>query len=119
MAAATKKRRRRIGGPITRRWFAVGALLLVGLLYYRPLHDYLDARSQRAVRLAAVRQLQKEQASLQRRLRRASSLPVLAREARTLGYVLPGEHLFIVKDIPQWRRRQHASRHAASRGHGR
>jgi hypothetical protein len=33
-----------------------------------------------------------------------------------LGYVRPGEHLFIVKDIPQWRRRQHSSRHAASRG---
>ena len=117
--APRKKRRRRLGVPIARRWFAVGALVLVGLLYYRPLHDYLDARSQRAVRLAAVRQLQKQQASLERHLRRASSLAVLAREARTLGYVRPGEHLFIVKDIPQWRRRQHAARHAASGGHGR
>jgi len=117
--AARKKRRRRLGGPIARRWFAVGALLLVGLLYYRPLHDYLDARSQRAVRVAAVRQLQKEQASLEWRLRRASSLAVLASEARMLGYIRPGEHLFIVKDIPQWRRRQHGARHAASRGHGR
>ena len=42
--AARKKRRRRIGGPVARRWFAVGALVLVGLLYYRPLHDYFDAR---------------------------------------------------------------------------
>jgi len=113
--AARKKRRRGLGGPIARRWFAVGALVLVGLLYYRPLHDYLDAHSQRAVRVAAVRQLQKEQASLERRVRRASSLAVLAREARTLGYIRPGEHLFIVKDIPQWRRRHHA----APRGHGR
>ena len=115
--APRKKRRRRLGGPIARRWFAVGALVLVGLLYYRPLHDYLDARSQRAVRLTAVRKLQKEQASLELRLRRASSLVVLAREARTLGYVRPGEHPFIVKDIPWWRRRQHAARHAASGGH--
>src|ERR1700747_3775558 len=97
---AGKKRRRRIAGPVARRWFAVGALSLVGLLYYRPLHDYLQARSQRSVRVAAVRQLQKEQATLERRLRRASSPAVLAREARTLGYVRPGEHLFIVKDIP-------------------
>jgi cell division protein FtsB len=117
--APRKKRRLRARGPIARRWLAVGALAFVGLLYYRPLHDYLDARSQRAVRLAAVRQLQQEQASLERRLRRASSLAVLAREARTLGYVRPGEHLFIVKNIPQWRRRQHAARHAASGGHGR
>ena len=116
--AARKKRRRRLGGPIARRWFAVGALVLVGLLYYRPLHDYFDARSQRALQAAAVRQLQKEQASLERRVKHASSVAALAAEARTLGYIRPGEHLFIVKDIPQWRRRQHPSRHAASRGHG-
>lgn len=115
---ARKKRRRRLAGPIARRWFAVGALVLVGLLYYRPLHDYLDAHSQRAARIAAVRQLEKQQASLERRLRHASSAAALAAEARTLGYIRPGEHYYIVKDIPQWRRRQHASRHAAPRGHG-
>ena len=93
--------------------------MLVGLLYYRPLHDYLDARSQRSVRVAAVEKLQKEQEALRRRLRRASSLAVLVREARLLGFIRPGEHLFIVKDIPQWQRRQHGHRHAASRGHGR
>jgi cell division protein FtsB len=91
--------------------------LLVGLLYYRPLHDYVDAHSQRAVRLAAVRQLQRERTKLERQLRRASSLEVLTQEARTLGYIRPDEHLFIVKDIPQWRRGQHRSRHAASGGH--
>jgi cell division protein FtsB len=114
---AARKKRRRIGGPATRRWFAVGALVLLGLLYYRPLHDYMDARSQRAVRVAAVRKLQRQQASLEKRLQHASSLTALAAEARTLGYVRPGEHLFIVKDIPQWRRRQHAGSHAAARGH--
>jgi cell division protein FtsB len=117
--AAKKKRRRRIGGPIARRWFAVGALVLVGLLYYRPLHDFADARSQRAVRVAAVRQLQKEHKALEQRLKRASTLAVLVQQARALGYIRPGEHLFIVKDIPQWRRGQHGSRHAAPRGHGR
>jgi cell division protein FtsB len=117
--AARKKRRRRVGGPVARRWFAVGALVLVGLLYYRPLHDYVQARSQRAVRVAAVRQLQKEHTALEQRLRRASSLAVLVQQARALGYIRPGEHLFIVKEIPQWRRGQHAHSHAASRGHGR
>jgi cell division protein FtsB len=117
--AAKRKHRRRIGGPKARRWFAVGALLLVGLLYYRPLHDFADARSQRAVRMAEVRQLQKEHTALEQRLKRASSLPALVQQARALGYIRPGEHLFIVKDIPQWRRAQHGSSHAASRGHGR
>jgi len=117
--AAKKKRRRRFGGPIARRWFAVGALVLVGLLYYRPLHDFADASSQRAVRVAAVRQLQKEHKALEQRLKRASTLAVLVQQARALGYIRPGEHVFIVKDIPQWRRRQHGGRHAAPRGHGR
>ena len=71
---AARKKRRRIGGPVARRWFAVGALVLVGLLYYRPLHDYVDARSQRAVRVAAVRKLQRQQAGLEQRLKHASSL---------------------------------------------
>jgi cell division protein FtsB len=117
--AARKKRRRRLGGRKARRWFAMGALVLVGLLYYRPLHDYFGARSQRAVQLTAVRQLQAEQAALERRLRHASSLAALAAQARTLGYIRPGEHLFIVKDIPQWRRRQHGESHAARHGHRR
>jgi cell division protein FtsB len=117
--AARKKRRRRFQHRIARRWFALGALVLVGLLYYRPLHDYFDARSQQAAQLTAVQKLQREHAALEKRLRHASSDASLAAAARTLGYVLPGEHLFIVKDIPQWRRRQHASRHAARRGHRR
>src|SRR3954470_19735824 len=117
--AARKKRRRRLGGPIARRWFAMGALVLVGLLYYRPLHDYFEARSQRAVQLAAVRKLEREQAALRKRLRHASSDPALAAEARTLGYVRPGEHLFIVKDIPQWRGKQHGDNYSGPRGHRR
>jgi cell division protein FtsB len=109
-----KKAGRRMGGRIARRWFAVAALVLVALLYYRPLHDYLDARGQRAVRIAEVQKLQREETRLEQRLRLASSPAVLAREARTLGYVRPGEHLFIVKDIPQWLRRQNASRRGRS-----
>ena len=120
MAGAPKKRKRRPRrGVLVRRWLGVGALCLVGLLYYRPLHDFADARSQRAVRVAAVRQLQKEHEALEQRLKRASTLAVLVQQARALGYIRPGEHLFIVKDIPQWRRGQHGSRHAAPRGHGR
>jgi cell division protein FtsB len=114
---ARKTRRRRLAGPRARRWVAVGALVLVGLLYYRPLHDYVDARSQRAARIAAVRQLEKQQATLERRLRHASADAALEAAARTLGYIRPGDHLYIVKDIPQLRRRQHGGSHAASRGH--
>src|SRR3954466_3612893 len=114
--AARKKRRRRLGGPIARRWFAMGALVLVGLLYYRPLHDYFTARTQRSAQLMAVRKLQREQAVLEKRLRHASSDAALAAEARTLGYIRPGEHLFIVKDIPQWRGRPRGGGQSPPRG---
>ena len=113
--AATKTRRRRLGGPVARRWFAVGALLLVGLLYYRPLHDYFSSRAQRVDRVAELKKLEREQAVLERKLRGVSSSAALAAQERLLGYIRPGEHLFIVKDIPAWRRRHHA----ASGGHRR
>jgi hypothetical protein len=87
---------------------AVGVLVLVGLLYYRPLRAYVDARGERSQRAAAVRRLREEQVALQRRLKASSSPQVLGREARVLGYVHKGEQLIIVKDIPQWRKRQRA-----------
>jgi len=96
---------------VGRRWFAVAVLVLVGLLYYRPLHDYFSSRAQRAERLAEVVKLERQQAVIERKLRQASSPAALAAEERLLGYIRPGEHLFLVKDIPQWRRRQNASRH--------
>ena len=96
-------------GAIARRWIAVGALVLVSLLYYRPLHAYLDARGQRAASAAAVQRLRDERNTLERRLKASSSLAYLTREARALGYIRKGEHLFIVKNIEQWRRRQRAS----------
>jgi cell division protein FtsB len=96
-----------------RRLFAVAVLVLVALLYYRPLHDYFSSRAQRAERLTEVSKLERQQAALQRKLKAASSKAALAAEERVLGYIRPGEHLFIVKDIPQWRRRQNHSR----RGH--
>jgi hypothetical protein len=79
-----------------RRVFAVGVLILVGLLYYRPLHDYFAARAQRAERVVELRKVTREKA-----------------QERLLNYIRPGDHLFIVKNIRQWRHRQDAQR----RGH--
>jgi Septum formation initiator len=92
-----------------RRWFAVGALVLVGLLYYRPLHTYLDARGQLGQRQAVVDRLLREKANLEHRLGSSTSVATVVREARALGYVHPGEHLFIVKNIDPWRKRLRAS----------
>jgi cell division protein FtsB len=111
---ASAKSRRRARSLLGRRWVAVGILVLVGLLYYRPLHDYFASRAQRAERLGEVRKLERQQAALERKVRHASSWAALTAQERLLGYISPGEHLFIVKDIQQWRRRQNGSRRVHS-----
>lgn len=85
--------------------------MLVGLLYYRPLQNYLDRRAAVADRAAEVGELAAERRALERRYRYVSSDAAVAREARRIGYVKPGERLFIVKGIPGW---QAAQRRAAT-----
>src|SRR3954447_8617099 len=102
-------RRRPPRSAVLRRWAAVGVLALVALLYYRPLHAYHHAKHEQAQRAAAVQKLRDEKARLERKLGASTSLDTLAREARALGYVKPGEHLFIVKGIQQWRQRERRS----------
>jgi cell division protein FtsB len=102
MARSTRPRRLPRSRLIL-RWLAVGALVLCGLLYVRPLQTYLDRRASVAERLEQVRALRAERDRLAKRLRFSKSDVALAREARRLGYVQPGERLFIVKGIPRWR----------------
>ena len=83
--------------------------MLLALLYYRPLKAYVDARGELAQKHAAVQKLQQEKQRLEHRLGSSTSLETLAREARALGYVRPGEHLYIVKGINQWRKLGRAS----------
>jgi cell division protein FtsB len=84
------------------RWLAVGAILLVALLYARPLRSYLGTKKELAQRSADVRALQAEKRDLQHRLATAHTPEALEREARRLGLVRPGERLFIVKGISAW-----------------
>ena len=87
------------------RWLAAGVLVLIGVLYYKPVSSYFETRSALAGRAAEVRELRREHAALRRQLAASTSLEALGREARRLGYVKPGERLFIVKGIPGWRKR--------------
>ena len=110
-----RKGRRPARSIILRRWLAVGALVLVALLYYRPLKAYLGAHGKLGRQRAVVHRLELERAKLERRLGDSTALATLQREARQLGYVKPGEHLFIVKGIDQWRLRERGS--LSQRGH--
>ena len=60
-----------------------------------------------------MRRLRAEQLQLQRLVAASTSDAALAREARRLGLVRPGERLFIVKGIARWEKR-----HAVTLGSG-
>ena len=79
---------------------------LVGVaayLYYQPLSSYFETRNDLAARRAEVQALRVTKAELEQRLQSSTSLEATKREARRIGYVLPGERLFVVKGIPAWR----------------
>jgi cell division protein FtsB len=103
MAARKRPKSRRL-----LRWAALGALCLVALAYYQPARRYLDARNTVATRQGEVQKLREKHRRLARLVAASTSDAELAREARRLGLVKPGERLFIVKGIDRWSK-QHAS----------
>ena len=84
------------------RWVALGAIVLVGLLYARPLQSYVQTKHELAKRAAEVRALKADRRALQHRLAESSTGEALTQQARRLGLVRPGERLFIVKGISTW-----------------
>jgi len=103
-SSKARPRRRRL-----RLLLPVAVLVVMGFLYYHPLASYLETRSELGARRAQVVALRAEKVRLERRLARNTSDAALAREARRIGYVRPGERLFIVKGIAAWQRRHHAA----------
>ena len=89
---------------IARRWLAVIGVVLLAYAYYHPLRSWIETRQELSSRAAEVAQLAAAKRALQQRLQASTSLDSLTREARRLGFVRPGEHLFIVKGIDAWMR---------------
>ena len=87
-----------------RRWVAVLLIGMIGYAYYHPLRSWFETRSQLHSRTDEVAQLATLKRELQQRVRASESLDNVARQARQLGYVRPGEHLFIVKGIKVWQK---------------
>lgn len=116
MAGTSRKKgggRRAARSALVRRWLAVAALGVCAFLYYRPVVTYLEKRGDVQTRAAEVKALETAQADLKRRLSAQTSAATLVRDARRLGYVKPGERLYIVKGIPEWRRAQQLARVAS------
>jgi cell division protein FtsB len=103
-ARSSKTTRRPPRRALLRRWLGVAAIVVVGYLYWHPLTAYLERRGEVERAAASVASLEAEHRALERQLALQRSDAVLVREARRLGYVQPGERLYIVKGIPAWRR---------------
>jgi len=88
----------------------VGLVVVTVYLYYRPLASYVHTRHDLAAQQSALLTLRTRKADLQVRLASATSVQATQREARRIGYVRPGEQLFIVKGIPEWRAAQRSLR---------
>ncbi|MGH3071342.1 MAG: septum formation initiator family protein [Gaiellaceae bacterium] len=110
-----KRRARPQRTTILLRWCILGVVVLVGFLYYQPLSSYLETRSALNERAEEVALLRQERNRLQTRLERSSTVEALAREARQMRLVRPGERLFIVKGVKEWRR-AHAKAEAEGGG---
>jgi len=85
------------------RLLALGGIVVLGLLYWKPLHTYLSTQQELHRRQAEVSSLATQRQQLERQIAAVGSGGELVLEARRLGLVKPGERLFIVRGIDAWR----------------
>ena len=111
-----RKRTRPLRTTVLLRWCILGVAAFVAFLYYQPLSSYLETRSALNERAAEVEELRQQRARLQARLEDSATVTALAREARRMRLVRPGERIFIVKGVEEWRRAQARATSEAKEG---
>ena len=105
------RRRASVRRAKLRRALLLCGLAVVAFLYYHPLRAYLATNGELSQRAAEVQSLQAQKRKLERQLKTAGTPESLARSARMeLSLVKPGERLFIVKGIDEWRRAQRGAK---------
>jgi len=108
--AGRRTARPRIGRRRLRLLWAVAIVGIAVYLYYRPISSYLETRNDLTSSHSDVESLRLVKAELELRLVNSTSVDSIEREARRIGYVRPGERLFVVKGIPAWRKARTAGR---------
>ena len=98
------RRRRPSRSSLALRWLGVAAFVVIAVSYVHPLRSYLAARDRVAERKAELARLDHENARLQERVALSDKDVFIEREARRLGLVRPGERLFIVRGVEDWRK---------------
>jgi cell division protein FtsL len=92
-------RRRPSRSKLALRWIGAAVLVAIALSYIHPLTSYRHARQDVQDRHAAITALERDNAELTKKLMDAGKSNYVIREARRLGLVREGEHLFIVKGV--------------------
>jgi cell division protein FtsB len=97
------------------RWIGLVVLLAVAIGYVQPLRAYRDARSDVSAQRAEVERIARGNVALEQRIAEAGTAEYVEREARKLGLVKPGERLFIVTGIDEWKHERRAGAKARLR----
>ncbi len=108
--ASRRTAKSRSGRRRLRLLWTIGIVGIAVYLYYRPIASYVETRNDLTTRRAEVESLRLVQAELELRLVNSTSVDSIEREARRIGYVNPGERLFVVKGIPAWRKARSTGR---------
>ena len=92
-------RRRPSRSKLALRWIGAAILFVIALSYIHPLTSYRHAQQEVRDRQAAIAVLERSNAELTKKVLDAGKSEYVVREARRLGLVREGEHLFIVKGV--------------------
>ena len=108
-ARRASKRPRRLSRPARAlRWIGLVILLAVAVGYVQPLRAYRDATADVAAQKAQIDQIERSNATLEQRIEETETPAFVEREARKLGLVKPGERLFIVTGVDEWKHERRA-----------
>jgi cell division protein FtsB len=105
---AGRKARRPSRSKRALRWIGLVVLLAVAIGYVQPLRAYRDATADVASRTAQIERVERTNAELEQRIEETGTPEFVEREARKLGLVKPGERLFIVTGIDEWKHERRA-----------
>jgi cell division protein FtsB len=108
--APRKRARRSSRSARALRWIGVVVLLAVAIGYVQPLRAYRDASADVAARRAQIESIERTNAELEQQIRETETSVFVEREARKLGLVKPGERLFIVTGIDEWKQERRKAR---------
>jgi hypothetical protein len=99
-----RRRRRPARSALALRWLGVAVFVAIALSYIHPLRSYQAARARVDERRSDLAALERDNLQLERRLALSGKDLFVEREARRIGLVRPGERLYIVKGVQEWRR---------------